>query len=79
MDQFHEVVRHPDELTVCGRGHIRYAMWWSTTVAVLHRPNRSTVEASQVRYIGESGSPLTSYVMMLTKEKVRLCRSSWDG
>jgi hypothetical protein len=46
---------------------------------VLHRLNGSAVEASRERYAGESGSPLASCVMMLTKEKVRLCRSSGDG
>jgi hypothetical protein len=57
---------------------MHYVMWRLTTVAVLHRLNGSAIEASQERYVGESGSPPASCVMMLTKEKVRLCRSSWD-
>jgi hypothetical protein len=40
-------------------------------------PNRNTVRA--LRIVEESGSPLASYVMILTKEKVRLRKSSQDG
>jgi hypothetical protein len=34
-------------------------------------PNGNAVGAFWVRYIGESGSPLVSYVMMLAEEKER--------
>jgi len=39
--------------------------------AALHRPNGNAVRALQVRYSGESGSPLASCVMTLANEKVR--------
>jgi hypothetical protein len=44
MDQFHEVVRYPDELIVRRRERMCHAMWRSTAAAALYRPNGSAVE-----------------------------------
>ena len=63
-------------LSFTGDGGVRCATRWPMVSAVLRRPDGSAVEVLRMRYSGESGSPLASYVMMLANEKVRWHRSS---
>ena len=61
----------PTNSSFVGDGCIRCATRWPTVPAALRRPNGNAAKVPRVRCFGESGSPPTSYIMSLAKEKVR--------